>query len=413
MSSILFSPLSLGPLSIAGRIIKTATSETRATADGYAGQLMLDFYEPMARGGVPLIITGNIYPSLDGKSTPMQMGIDTDAKIAPLKQLVDAVHAHGTKIIAQLNHSGRQVIPTYAGIAEAVSASAVKDLSTGTKPRALTVAEIERIVRQFGDAAVRCREAGFDGIQIHAGHGYLINQFLTPYTNKRDDDYGGTFEKRLRLLKEVYHAIRDRVGTGYPVIMKLNGSDYLPLRPGLKTDDLVAIAKAMQDEGLDGVEVSVGQYESGFPMVRGTFQRCLRLMLPGSVRYLAPWRRFAFNAFWPILALIFNLLFWKREGFNLRYARHFKKALTMPVICVGGFLTKKAMERAIEDGLCDAVSLGRGFVANPYLVQQLRDGTKGPKCVNCNACVGVIGRMPIDCYHPRVGEEKKAMLARV
>ena len=342
--SVLFTPLAIGKLSITGRIIKTATSETRATADGFATQQHIDFYLPMAKGGVPLIITGNVYPSLDGKSTPFQMGVDDDGKIPALKQLVDSMHVHGTKIFAQLNHSGRQVIPSFAGLPEAVSASTVKDLSTGTRPRALTVAEIERIVQRFADAAARCKQAGFDGVQIHAGHGYLVNQFLTPYTNKRTDDYGGSFENRLRFLRDLYRAMRARVGKDYPVIIKLNGSDYLPLRPGLKTPELVKIAKAMEREGIDAVEVSVGQYESGFPMVRGAFGRCLSHMRSGGVRHLALWRRMAFNLSWPLLALVFNLLFKRREGFNLHYARQFKQALSIPVICVGGFLSREAMQ---------------------------------------------------------------------
>jgi 2,4-dienoyl-CoA reductase-like NADH-dependent reductase (Old Yellow Enzyme family) len=409
--SIPFTPFAIGKLSIAGRIIKTATSETRATADGFATQQHIDFYLPMAEGGVPLIITGNIYPSLDGKSTPLQMGVDDDSKIPALKQLVDSMHVHGTKIFAQLNHSGRQVIPGFAGLPEAVSASAVKDLSTGTRPRALTVAEIERIVQRFADGAARCKQAGFDGVQIHAGHGYLVNQFLTPYTNHRTDEYGGSFENRLRFLRDLYRAMRARVGKDYPVIIKLNGSDYLPLRPGLKTPELVQIAKAMEDEGIDAVEVSVGQYESGFPMVRGAFGRCLSHMRSGGVRHLALWRRMAFNLSWPLLAVVFNLLFKRREGFNLHYAREFKQALSIPVICVGGFLSRETIENAIEQGLCDAVSVGRGFIADPLLYRHLHDGTSGPRCVDCNACVGLIGTQPVDCYHPRIRAEKDAMLA--
>jgi 2,4-dienoyl-CoA reductase-like NADH-dependent reductase (Old Yellow Enzyme family) len=409
--SILFTPLSLGKLSIAGRIIKTATSETRATADGFATQQQIDFYLPMAKGGVPLIITGNMYPSLDGKSTPLQMGVDADDKIPALEQLVDSIHAYGTKIFAQLNHSGRQVIPSFAGLPEAVSASSVSDLTTGTRPRALTVAEIERIVQQFADAAARCRQAGFDGVQIHAGHGYLVSQFLTPYTNRRTDEYGGSFENRLRFLRDLYRAMRARVGDDYPVIVKLNGSDYLPLRPGLKTPDLVKIAKVMEQEGIDAVEVSVGHYESGFPMVRGSFGRCLRHMLSGGVRHLAPWRRIAFTLAWPLMVLVFNVIFGGREGFNLRYARQFKQALAIPVICVGGFLSREAMQAAIEQGSCDAISVGRGLIADPLLYRHLHDGTSGPRCVDCNACVGLIGTQPVDCYHPRIRAEKDAMLA--
>ena len=282
----LFRPLRIGSLTIAGRVVKSATSETRATTDGFATQALIDFYAPIAQGGTPLIITGNIYVSLDGKSTPMQMGIDDDGKIPALAKLVDAVHAHGVAIFAQLSHSGRQVLPGFAGLMEAVSASAVKDLSTGTRPRALTKAEIDRVVERFGEAADRCRRAGFDGIEIHAGHGYLISQFLTPHTNRRNDDHGGSVQNRVRLLSEIHRAMRARVGTDYPIIMKLNGDDYLPLRAGLKTAELVEIARIMEQEGIDGVEISVGHYESGFPVVRGTFGRALRAMVQGSGRHL-------------------------------------------------------------------------------------------------------------------------------
>ena len=411
VDSALFKSLSIGKLTIAGRVVKSATSETRATTDGVATQATIDFYAPIARGGTPLIITGNIYVSLDGKSTPMQLGIDDDAKIPALSRLVDAVHSHGVKIFAQLNHSGREVLPSYAGLPEAVSSSDVTDLSTGTRPRALTVPEIRRVVERFGEAAERCQKAGFDGIQIHAAHGYLISQFLTPYTNRRTDDYGGSLQNRVRLLSEVHRAIRSRVGRDYPVILKLNGSDYLPLRAGLKTPELVEIARIMEREGIDGVEISVGHYESGFPVVRGTFGRGLRAMAHGSARHLPGPRRIFMIVFWPVVAFACNLIWRPYEGFNLRYARDFKKALSIPVLCVGGFLTRPAMEAAIEQGLCDAVSIGRGFIANPLLYQHLRDGTAGPRCVDCNACIGSIGAQPVDCYHPEVRAAKDAMLA--
>jgi 2,4-dienoyl-CoA reductase-like NADH-dependent reductase (Old Yellow Enzyme family) len=407
----LFRPLTIGKLTIPGRVVKAATSETRASKDGEATQATIDFYAPIARGGTPLIITGNIYVSLDGKSTPLQMGIDDDAKIPALARLVDAVHAHDVRIFAQLSHSGREALPTFAGLPEVVSASNVRDLSTGVRPRPLTVAEIQRVVERFGEAAERCRRAGFDGVEIHAGHGYLISQFLTPYTNRRKDEYGGSLENRVRLLSEIHRAIRARAGSDYPVIMKLNGDDYLPLRAGLRTPELVEVAKIMEGEGIDGVEISVGHYESGFPVVRGTFGRCLRAMAQGSARHLRGVRRIVMTVFWPVVAVACNLAWRPYEGFNLRYARHFKKALSIPVLCVGGFLTRREMEAAIEQGQCDAVTVGRGFVANPLLYQHLRDGTPGPRCVNCNACIGCIGTLPVDCYHPEVRAQKDALLA--
>ena len=238
-AGLLFTPIAIGKLTIAGRLIKTATAETRASDDGFVTPDVLDFYRPMAIGGTPLIITGNIYVSRDGRSSPRQLGADADDKIPGLAELAATVHAHGARLFAQINHCGRQVIPSFAGVAEAVSASDKTDLTTGTRPRPLTLTEIERIVESYAQAAERCKKAGFDGLQIHAAHGYLLNQFLTPYTNRRRDAYGGSAVERMRMLCEVIRATRARVGRDFPLIVKLNGADALPLRPGLKTPALV------------------------------------------------------------------------------------------------------------------------------------------------------------------------------
>jgi 2,4-dienoyl-CoA reductase-like NADH-dependent reductase (Old Yellow Enzyme family) len=406
----LFRPITVGGLTLPGRLFKTATSETRATDDGRIGPEFIAFYEPIARGGTPLIITGNLYVSPDGHSTPRQAGADHDDKIPGLGRLAEAVQAHGSRLFVQLSHCGRQVLPRAVGLPEAVSASPVKDLFTGTRPRALEPGEIARIVRDFAAAAARCREAGVDGVQIHAAHGYLLSQFLTPYVNRRGDAYGGSTEDRARLMVEVLDAVRDRVGPDYPMIVKLNGSDALPLRRGLGPEELVDVAVLAERHGADAVEVSVGHYESGFPVVRGTFWRCLRLFSRGAARDLPTVRRIALKVGWPVAAVACNLLWRPREGFNLDYARAFKRALSIPVVSVGGFRTREAMERAIDEGACDAVAVGRGLIADPFLYRHLREGTGGPRCVECNACVGHIGTRPVDCYHPRVRAEKDAML---
>ena len=407
----LFSPIRIGTLELAGRLFKTATAETRATPDGFVSDAVLDFYRPIARGGTPLIITGNIYISAQGKSAPFQLGADEDDKIAGLARMVDVVHAQGGRMFAQLNHCGRQVVPNFVGATEVVSASATKDLLTGTRPREMSVAEIRQIVADFAAAAERCQKAGFDGVQMHSANGYLLSQFLTPYTNRRHDDYGGDLERRTRFGREVLAAIRARVGADFPVIIKMNGADKLPLRNGLKTHELVQIARIMEAAGVDAVEISVGHYESGFPMVCGTFGRCLRHMVQGSMAHL-PWlRRWAMRVFRPLIALASNVLWPGREGFNLDYTPDFKAALSIPVICVGGFRTRAAMEEALRHGLCDAVSAGRPFIADPYFYRHLHDNTPGPRCVDCNGCVGHLGAQPADCYHPTVRAEKDAMLA--
>ncbi len=410
--SILFQPLKIGKLEVAGRVFKAATSETRATEDGLVTEELLEFYEPIARAGTPLIITGNMWVHRGGRSTARQVGVDHDDKIPGLRRWAELTHRHGSRIFAQLNHCGRQVIPEAMGMDHALSASNVKELSLGTKPRPMTLVEIREVVAAFGAAAWRCKEAGFDGVQIHAAHGYLVSQFLTPHTNRRKDDYGGSFENRLRLLMEIYRATRDRVGSDFPVIIKLNGSDSLPLRKGLKPDELVEIALAMEKAGLDGVEVSIGHYESGMPVVRGTFGRFFRgVMSDGTGHQLSTFRRLAMRIGWPLFALVFNLLWWHYQGFNLKYARRFKKHLSMPVISVGGFRTRQKMEEAIADGLCDAVSCARSMVADPLLYEHLQTGETGPRCVFCNACIARVGGQPVDCYHPEVRAAKDRLLA--
>jgi 2,4-dienoyl-CoA reductase-like NADH-dependent reductase (Old Yellow Enzyme family) len=403
----------LGPLRPRGRVFKTATSETRATADGFVTDSLLEFYEPIARAGTPLIISGNMYPSLQGKSTPLQAGVDHDDKIPGLRRWAELVHRHGGLLIGQLNHSGRQVFPASVNLERAVSASPVQEKVMGTRPRALTFPEVREVVASFAAAAARCRAAGFDGVQIHAAHGYLVNQFLTPYTNRRPDEYGGSFANRLRLLVEVYRAVRARVDAGCAVILKLNGTDYLPLRRGLRTDELVEIARVMQEEGLDAVEISVGHYESGLPMVRGTFGRYFPGVLEeGMGPHMSPFRRMGMQLARPLATVAFNLLWPHRQGFNLRYARRFKAALSsLPVICVGGFQTREAMEQALAEQACDAVSCGRTMLADPFLYRHLREGASGPQCVFCNACVARVGGRPVDCYHPEVRAAKDSMLA--
>ena len=411
-ANMLFSPIRIGKLELPARLFKTATAETRASADGFVTDAVLDFYEPMAKAGTPLIITGNIYISRQAKSAPFQLGVDDDDKIPGLARLVGAVHAHGARMFAQLNHCGRQVVPDFVGARDVVSASGVKDLLTGTRPREMSVPEIHRIIEDFADAAARCQRAGFDGVQMHSANGYLLSQFLTPYTNRRGDAYGGTLEARTRFGREILRAIRARVGPDFPVIMKMNGSDWLPLRDGLKTPELVEVACIMEREGVDAVEISVGHYESGFPMVRGTFGRCLRHMIRGSMAHLPPLRRNLMRVFRPLVTLASNLLWSRCEGINVDYSRAFKGQLKIPVICVGGFRTRAAMERALRDGLCDACSAGRPFIADPYFFEHIRDRTPGPRCVDCNGCVGHLGAQPADCYHPAVRAEKDAMMAR-
>ena len=403
----LASPLQIGSLEVAGRLFKSATHETRASLDGYVTDELLEFYEPIAAGGTPLIITGNAYISPSAQGVIREIAVDSQARVAGLRRLADLVHRHGSKIFAQINHCGRQA----AHHADPVSASAVREMSTGTKPRPMRADEIASTVSDFAAAAERLQRAGFDGVQVHMAHGYLLSQFLTPYTNRRTDQYGGTFDARLRFPREVLRAVRERTGGAWPVIIKLNGHDKLAGRAGLDTAELVRISRALQEDGADAIEISVGHYESGMFLVRGRFNELFKGLGQGLFAELAPTRRRAFALARPLLAAYGNAAWRYSEGFNLEFAREFTRALSIPVICVGGWQHRDAIESALRAGSCDAVSAARGFIADPLLFKHLVDkGEPAPACVFCNACVAYAGQIPVNCFDHHTRAKRDEML---
>lgn len=397
----LFSPLTLGPLTASGRVFKAATSETRATADGFVTDELLGFYEPIARAGTPLIITGNIFISPQGMSTTRMAGIDDDNKIPGLSDWADLLRKHGALSIAQLNHAGRQIVKLAPGVESAVSASNVREPLMGTKPRALRADELPELVESFAAAAERAVRAGFDGVQIHLAHGYLLNEFLSPHTNRRRDDYGGSLDNRMRLPLEVLRAVRARVGDQVAVIAKINGTDALKFRKGATTDELIEVARQMQEEGLDAVEISQGHYASGAGMIRGHFDGFLTAMIKeGGGQELSTWRRRGGLLVAPLVERVMNRLWPPLEGFNLPEAERFKATLQIPVIACGGFQTREGIDGAISGQRCDAVSVARAMIADPELWQHLREpDPTAHSCHFCNGCIGRAGGSPVRCYH--------------
>jgi len=407
----LFAPIRIGTLELPGRFVKSATLETLCTDDGFVTDDLIEYYERIAQGGTPLLITGNAYFNLYSKAAPRQLAADDDDKIPGLRRLTDAVHRHGSKILMQIYHVGRQASPRLVGRTDAVSPSPVFEPTLGVRPRAITREEIQETVQGLADAAARGQQAGFDGIQIHAAHGYLINAFLTPHTNRRKDEYGGSFENRLRFLLEVYRAIRERVGQGYPVILKMNGSDELRLRKGLKPDDMVKVAQRMEAEGIDAVEISAGHYESGLTFERGHWRKFFSTVTTiGVARNLPSYHRIPVRLLSPLLDWGLRRVAGYSEGFNLRYSKLFKQALSIPVICVGGFVHQEAMERAIASGECDMVSVARALIADPFLYRHMQEGVQGPECDFCNACYARAAVWPIDCYNEEVRAQRDRML---
>jgi 2,4-dienoyl-CoA reductase-like NADH-dependent reductase (Old Yellow Enzyme family) len=321
------------------------------------------------------------------------------------------VHRHGSRTIAQLNHCGRQANPKVAGYDRTLAPSPVLEKTGLNRPRAMSMHEIERTIEEFAAAAGRAVQAGFDGVQVHMSHGYLLNEFLTPYTNRRSDAYGGSFENRLRLPLQVVGAVRERVGPEYPLVVKLNGDDLLLSGGSVAPDEFVRIALALERDGIDAVEISCAHYESGFPMLRGRFDGFMRTYARhGQGAFLPAWRQLAMAALDRPFAALANRRWATQEGFNLTFARKFSATLQIPVITVGGFNSRAAIEGAIASGATDAVSIGRAMIADPFLYRHLLDGGSGPHCDYCNLCVARGGRHGVDCYNPMLRPERQRML---
>lgn len=351
MTSCLSTPINIGRLSVPNRFVRSATHDYLASdRNGTITPAQLELYRRLAEGQVGLIITGHAYVHLSGKASPRQIAVDDDARIPGLSQLASAVHqtGSGSLVFLQISHAGRQTRPGLCG-QQPIAPSAVFDPVSKISPREVSSEEISQIIDWFVQAARRARQAGFDGVQLHAGHGYLLSSFISPHTNRRTDDWGGNWEKRSRIIREIISGIRKTCGPDFPVIIKMNATDHLP--GGLSLEEARNIAISLEKEGLAAAEISGGMNEAGL----------------GSV--------------WP------GLRQEKDEGYFVPLAASIKKALRIPVIGLGGIRTFRVAESLVESGQVDLVSMSRPFINNPDLVREFLSGRlqKSP-CLSCNKC---------------------------
>jgi|Deesub1362A_J573_1020465.scaffolds.fasta_scaffold01052_15 2,4-dienoyl-CoA reductase-like NADH-dependent reductase (Old Yellow Enzyme family) len=346
---MLFEPISFSGLELENRLVRSATYEKRADEDGHVTEHLIDLYEELARGGAGLIITGNALVHPSGRTVPQMLSVHSDIYLDGLKRLTDRVHALGGVIALQVVHGGRQCPPVLLGGAQPMAPSEVYEPVLKVSPRAMSNEEVWQMVEAFAQAARRAQLAGFDAVQIHGAHGYLVSQFLSPYTNRRDDYWGGDAERRFHFLEEVYKAMRQEVGSLYPILIKLNGDDLLP--GGLQPQESLQIARRLQDMGIAAVEISGGMIESEPKPVRPNILR------PEQEAY-----------FRPIGAL-------------------FKRNLQVPVILTGGMRSRAVMEQVLREGAADMVGLSRPFIREPNLPQLLRQGKERADCISCNKCM--------------------------
>lgn len=410
---LMFSEGKIGNVTIKNRVVMPPMEVGVGKTDGTPGEQMISYYEARAKGGVGLIITETTRVNeKHGALAPGQLALSSDRHIEPFRKMVDRVHKHGTKIFVQLHHPGRQTLsllvafwqmsqvmgriaPPYWKVffnvaklgdkiektgllPSVVSASDIPCRMEKQKTRALTKKEIKELVGQFASAARRAKEAGADGVELHAAHGYLIQQFLSPYTNRRTDEYGGSFENRMRFITEIYHAVRGQCGKDFPVIVRLSVDEFYRMigeeNQGIELDEGVKIAKYLENLGVDGIDVSSASYETmNYWLEPTTFE-------PG-------WRK--------------------------HLAKAVKDNVHIPVLAANMIRSPEQAEKQLEEGCQDFVNLGRPLICDPEWVNKAQSGREDEikRCLNCLFCMESLFKNSLDgkcaqcSVNPRFGRE--------
>ncbi|MDR1132203.1 MAG: acetoacetate decarboxylase family protein [Oscillospiraceae bacterium] len=375
----LFSEGGIGKLRLKNRLVMSPMGIGLAELDGSPSEAMIAFYEARAKGGAGLIIPEITRINDDhGVGLLRQLSVTKDRHIAPLSRLAEAVHRYGAKIFIQLHHPGRETVSSLIGGQPVVAPSAIMCKKTRQETRALENAEVKALVRQFADGALRVKKAGCDGVELHAAHGYLLNQFLSPYTNKRTDEYGGSFENRLRFTAEIIAGIREKCGPDFPICVRLSVEEFLD-KTGVTEDyihiqDGVKIAMALEKLGIDVINVSCGIYETGTVCVE-------------PISFPPGWRRGLIKAV--------------------------KEHVGIPVIGNSAFREPQLAETFLADGVEDFVGLGRAWLADEDWGRKVLEGREKAlrKCISCMRCFESLeaynaAGLPAECaVNPRCARE--------
>lgn len=333
MKHAALAPIHLAHLTIKNRIVRSATNDYTENPDGCISAEQLSIWEEQAANEVGLFITGHLYINVQGQASPTQNAIDADQYIPALKQGADIVHRYGGKIVAQINHAGAKAI------SDDPAGPVPLEMIPGRQARAMTVDEIHQAVADFAQAALRVKQAGCDGVQVHIAHLYLLSQFTTPSINTRTDAYGGSSENRFRIVEETIQAIRQVCGADYPIFIKINSND--PEKDDEYESELLYMLKRFEALGMEAVELS--GYDFG--------QR-------------------------------------KEHNFYLERAARLKKQVQVPLILVGGIRDLSDMDAVLSSGI-DMVSLCRPFICESDIITRLLNGQPKSRCINCGGCQGL------------------------
>jgi len=344
----LFTNSTINTMKLPNRFVRSATWEGMAADDGAVTTQLTETMKNLADGGVGMIISSHAYVSREGQAGPWQLGIYKDELVEGLGKMTAAVHAAGGKIVAQLAHAGQSAAKRLTQMSPLVVSDVAEPSPDALK--AMTRQDASALIQAYAQAARRAKLAGFDGVQIHAAHGYLLNQFLSPAFNRRLDEYGGSLENRARILLEVFRAIRHEVGHDYPVLVKMNSSDFI--ENGLTLEDSRQAAVMLAGAGIDAIELSGGMAASGKLMPSRT-----------------------------------GINTEEKEAYFEREARAFKEQISIPLILVGGLRSLDVAERLVAEGVADYISMCRPFIREPGLINRWKNGDRRrASCLSDNQC---------------------------
>jgi 2,4-dienoyl-CoA reductase-like NADH-dependent reductase (Old Yellow Enzyme family) len=409
----IFTPLRFRTLAVKNRIFRSNISGRFDFYNGAGSDARIRWEETFARGGVGAILSSHAPVHIRGRILPNYATIDSDARVPFWRRVGERVHRYDCKYILQLSHSGRQ--QDIGGVENqgrrALSSTSRREAMHGFPCQAMTRDEIRQTVQQFADGARRARQAGLDGVELHACNGYLLTQFLSSAINDRQDEYGGSLENRARILLEIIAAIRREAGADFHLQVKINGVDRNNAalfweKPGNTLEEYLQICTWVDRAGADALHVSAGSSfphpinpPGGFPTAVAA--QTYDTMLSSGVTTLAVYKLVRFRPLRPI----FNWI-WNRskgdviEGINLPEARAIKTQVGIPVLCTGGFQRASLIRESITSGACDGVAIARPLVANPDLTRWFAQGQDLPDrpCTFCNKCLVHALENPLGCY---------------
>ncbi|UCF73598.1 MAG: FAD-dependent oxidoreductase [Deltaproteobacteria bacterium] len=370
----------LGPLTVKGmelrnRLVMPPMATNFASEDGAVTKQSIGYYRERAKGGAALIIVEMSYVHLTGKAFPCMLGVYDDKFLPGLNELAEAIKSYGAGAALQIGHAGRQTRSEISGH-RILAPSAIPSRGTAEVPKEMSAGEIVEITHAFGNAALRAKNAGFDAVELHGTHGYLLNQFLSPYTNKRTDIYGGSFENRLRFPLEVIQEVRSKAGEDYPLIFRLCANEYIEGDEAITLDVAKRIAPRLVEAGIDILHITGGMGETRDHVIQPLYYG---------------------------------------HGYHVYLAEGIKRVVgSIPVITAGSITDPYMAEKILEDEKADLIAMGRGLIADPMFPNKIKEGKikEIRRCIRCNECIGRFRRgYRISCsVNPTVGKETHSEL---